>query len=69
MQDASAFSLSDGRLLDDGKPIYYNGEDYKELQGQQTTSPRGAVTTTFAGDGGFLLFRSPDLPNGEAGFC
>ncbi|RKL44332.1 hypothetical protein BFJ72_g4065 [Fusarium proliferatum] len=66
--DASAFSLSDGRLLDDGKPIYYNGEDYKELQGQQTTPPRGAVTTTFAGDGRFLLFRSPDLPNGEAGF-
>ncbi|KAF5713108.1 hypothetical protein FGLOB1_4161, partial [Fusarium globosum] len=68
-QDASAFSLSDGRLLDDGKPIYYNGEDYKELQGQQTTPPRGAVTTTFAGDAGFLLFRSPDLPNGGAGFC
>ncbi|KAI1024229.1 hypothetical protein LB504_005255 [Fusarium proliferatum] len=68
-QDASAFSLSDGRLLDDGKPIYYNGEAFKELRGQQTTPPLGTVATTFAGDGGFLRFRSPDLPNGEAGFC
>ncbi|KAF4420127.1 hypothetical protein FACUT_11292 [Fusarium acutatum] len=68
-QDASAFSLSDSRLLDGGRPIYYNGEDYKELRGQQTALPRGAVATTFAGDGGFLRFRSPDLPDGEAGFC
>ncbi|KAF5692747.1 hypothetical protein FDENT_2622 [Fusarium denticulatum] len=68
-QDASAFSLSNGRLLDGGRPIYYNGEDFKELRGEQATVPRGAVATTFAGDGGFLRFRSPDLPNGEAGFC
>lgn len=68
-QDASAFSLSDGRLLDDGKPIYYNGEDFKELRGQQATPPLGSVDTTFAADGGFLRFRSPDLPKGEAGFC
>ncbi|KAJ4051246.1 hypothetical protein NW756_003605 [Fusarium oxysporum] len=68
-QDASAFSLSGGRLLDGRRLIYYNGEDFKELRGQQTTPPRGAVATTFAGDGGFLRFRSPDLPNGEAGFC
>ncbi|ENH67213.1 hypothetical protein FOC1_g10006985 [Fusarium oxysporum f. sp. cubense race 1] len=67
-QDASAFSLSGGRLLDGRRPIYYNGEDFKELRGQQTTPPRRAVATTFAGDGGFLRFRSPDLPNGEAGF-
>ncbi|KAF5625777.1 hypothetical protein F25303_11247 [Fusarium sp. NRRL 25303] len=67
--DASAFSLSDGRLLDGGRPIYYNGEAFKELRGQQTTEPRGAVATTFAGDGGFLRFRSPNLPNSEAGFC
>ncbi|KAG5746241.1 hypothetical protein H9Q70_011064 [Fusarium xylarioides] len=68
-QDASAFSLSDGRLLDGGRPIYYNGEDFKELRGQQESLPRGAIATTFAGDGGFLRFRSPDLPNGEASFC
>ncbi|KAF5581647.1 hypothetical protein FPANT_8823 [Fusarium pseudoanthophilum] len=68
-QDASAFSLSDGRLLDGGRPIYYNGEDFKELRGEQATVPRGAVATTFAGDGGFLRFRSPGLPSGEAGFC
>lgn len=68
-QDASAFSRSDGRLLDDGRPIYYNGEGFKELRGEQTTPPRGAVATTFSGDVGFLRFRSPDLPNGEAGFC
>ncbi|EXL99733.1 hypothetical protein NOF04DRAFT_5327 [Fusarium oxysporum II5] len=53
-QDASAFSLSGGRLLDGRRPIYYNGEDFKELRGQQTTPPREAVATTFAGDGGFL---------------
>ncbi|RBR15219.1 hypothetical protein FVER53590_29944 [Fusarium verticillioides] len=68
-QDASAFSLSDGRLLDGGRPNYYNGEDFKEVRGDQTTVPRGAVATTFAGDGGFLRFRSPILPSGEAGFC
>ncbi|KAF5592809.1 hypothetical protein FPCIR_5492 [Fusarium pseudocircinatum] len=68
-QDASAFSLVDGRLFDGGRPIYYNGEDFKELRGEQATVPRGAVATTFAGDGGFLRFRSPDLPSGEAGFC
>ncbi|KAF5966358.1 hypothetical protein FBULB1_11688 [Fusarium bulbicola] len=68
-QDASAFSLSNGRLFDGGNPICYNGEDFKELRGQQATVPRGAVATTFAGDGGFLRFRSPGLPSGEAGFC
>jgi hypothetical protein len=31
--------------------------------------PRGAVATTFSGDGGFIRFPSPDLPSGEAGFC
>ncbi|KAF4956994.1 hypothetical protein FGADI_3406 [Fusarium gaditjirri] len=68
-QDASSFSLSNGRLLDGGRPIYYNDEDFTELRGQQVTVPRGGVATTFAGDGGFLRFRSPGLPNGEAGFC
>ncbi|KAF5558735.1 hypothetical protein FPHYL_7326 [Fusarium phyllophilum] len=68
-QDASAFSLSDRRLLDGGRPIYYNGEDFKELRGEQATVPLGAVATKFAGDGGFLRFRSPDLPSGKAGFC
>ncbi|KAF5529503.1 hypothetical protein FNAPI_13857 [Fusarium napiforme] len=68
-QDASAFSLSDGHLLDGGRPIYYNGEDFKELRGEEETVPRGAVATTFIGEGGFLRFRSPDLPSGEAGFC
>ncbi|KAH7470026.1 hypothetical protein FOMA001_g14284 [Fusarium oxysporum f. sp. matthiolae] len=41
----------------------------KRALGGFTTPPRGAVATTFAGDVGFLRFRSPDLPNGEAGFC
>ncbi|KAF5989126.1 hypothetical protein FCOIX_163 [Fusarium coicis] len=68
-QNASAFSLSDGRLLDQGGGIYYNGEDFEELRGEQAAAPRRAVATTFSGDGGLLRFHSPDLPSGEAGFC
>ncbi|KAF4341888.1 hypothetical protein FBEOM_4205 [Fusarium beomiforme] len=68
-QEASSFSLSEGRLLDNGRPIYYDGEDYKELRGARRSVPWGAIATTFAGDGGFLRFRNTALPNDESGFC
>ncbi|KAF9768881.1 hypothetical protein IL306_013775, partial [Fusarium sp. DS 682] len=68
-QEASSFSLSEGYLLDDGRPIYYDGKDFKELRGVAGPLPSGAIATTFAGDGGFLRFRNPDVPSGEAGFC
>ncbi|KAF5986529.1 hypothetical protein FBULB1_2339 [Fusarium bulbicola] len=66
---AAIFNLVQGRLLDGGLPIYYNGESFKELRGYPVTLPRGAVTETFADEDGFLRFFSSALPTGEAGFC
>ncbi|KAF5245309.1 hypothetical protein FANTH_7431 [Fusarium anthophilum] len=66
---AAIFNLVQGRLLDGGLPIYYNGESFKELRGYPGTLPRGAVTETFADEDGFLRFFSSALPTGEAGFC
>ncbi|QPC76925.1 hypothetical protein HYE68_007677 [Fusarium pseudograminearum] len=67
--DAVVYNLSQDRLYEDGLPIYYNGENYKELRGQAGPLPRGAITTTFLDDDGFVEFVSSSLPGGRAGFC
>lgn len=68
-EDAVVYNLSQDRLYEDGLLIYYNGESYKELRGQAGPLPRGAVTTAFLDDGGFVEFVSSTLPGGRAGFC
>jgi hypothetical protein len=69
-EDAARFNLLGGGLLDSDLPIYYNGEDYKELNGQPGPVPQEAITTTFSADGnGFVRFSNSLLPSGEAGFC
>ncbi|EYB31622.1 hypothetical protein FG05_02448 [Fusarium graminearum] len=68
-EDAVVYNLSQDRLYEDGLPIYYNSESYKELRGQAGPLPRGAVTTAFLDDGGFVEFVSSTLPGGRAGFC
>ncbi|KIL90051.1 hypothetical protein FAVG1_06789 [Fusarium avenaceum] len=65
---AAVFTLAEGKLLDGGVPVYYSGEDYKDLAGQGNPSG-GSVTTTFTASGGNLVFRNSGLPNGDAGFC
>ncbi|KAM0561353.1 hypothetical protein ACHAPJ_003232 [Fusarium lateritium] len=67
--NAAVFNLVGTRLLAGTSPIYYGGENYKELRGQEGALPRGAVTTTFSDVGGYLRFSSSSLPNGEASFC
>lgn len=66
--DAGFFSLSAGQLLDGGNPIFYAGEDFKQLAGQGAP-PIDAITRTFVNSGGLLLFENPLLPNGQAGYC
>jgi hypothetical protein len=69
-EDADRFSLLGGSLLDGDLPIYYNGEDFKELSGQPGPVPAGAISTTFSVDSnGFVQFSNSLLPSGEAGFC
>ncbi|KAG5743364.1 hypothetical protein H9Q70_013928 [Fusarium xylarioides] len=65
---ASSFNLADGQLFKNGNPIYYSGEDFKELD-SQGTPPSDAITKGFASTGTSLSFQNDDLPNGEAGFC
>lgn len=67
--EAIVFTLSQGRLLQDGNPVYYNGESYKELSSQSGPVPGDAITTTFVDNGGYIQFINTDLPNGGAGFC
>ncbi|RGP61588.1 hypothetical protein FSPOR_9914 [Fusarium sporotrichioides] len=67
--DAVVYNLFQGRLYEGGFPIYYNSESYKELRGEEGPLPRGAVTTTFLDDGGYIEFVSSSLPGGRAGFC
>ncbi|GKU03379.1 unnamed protein product [Fusarium langsethiae] len=67
--DAVVYNLFQGRLYEGGFPIYYNSESYKELRGEEGPLPRGAVTTTFLDDGGYIEFISSSLPGGRAGFC
>ncbi|KAJ4112147.1 hypothetical protein NW768_011726 [Fusarium equiseti] len=67
---ADTFNLveGEGQLFASGFPIYYSGEDYKELS-SQGRPPSGSVTSGFTDTGGSLAFRNPELPSGEAGFC
>ncbi|CAJ0555324.1 Ff.00g053890.m01.CDS01 [Fusarium sp. VM40] len=65
---AAVFTLAEGKLFDGGVPVYYSGEDYKDLAGQD--NPSGdSITTTFTTSGRNLVFRNSGLPNGDAGFC
>ncbi|RSL85641.1 hypothetical protein CEP51_003222 [Fusarium floridanum] len=66
--DAGVFSLVNGRLLEEGTPIYYAGEDFKQLV-SQGEPPIDAITRTFVNSGGVLLFENSLLPNGQAGYC
>ncbi|KAG5766096.1 hypothetical protein H9Q72_005846 [Fusarium xylarioides] len=65
---AASFNLAVGQLFKNGNPIYYAGEDYKELDGQGTP-PSDAITKGFASTGTSLRFQNEALPNGVAGFC
>ncbi|RFN44413.1 hypothetical protein FIE12Z_11349 [Fusarium flagelliforme] len=67
---AATFNLAEdeGQLFASGLPIYYSGEDYKELS-PQGRPPSGSITSGFTDTGGSLAFRNSELPNGEAGFC
>ena len=67
---AATFNLAEdeGQLFASGLPVYYAGEDYKELS-PQGRPPSGSVTSGFTDSGGRLAFRNSELPNGEAGFC
>ncbi|KAH7217038.1 hypothetical protein BKA60DRAFT_596685 [Fusarium oxysporum] len=65
---AAVFTLSDDQLLEYGIPIYYAGEEFKELSGQGQ-APSDAVTKTFLSSGGGLQFTNAKLPGGQAGFC
>ncbi|RGP58963.1 peptidase s8 and s53 subtilisin kexin sedolisin [Fusarium sporotrichioides] len=66
--NAATFTLAGGQLLVSGNPVYYNGESFKELIGQEDP-PNDAVTREFASVAGNLVFASSALPHGEAGFC
>ncbi|KAH7179049.1 uncharacterized protein B0J16DRAFT_166340 [Fusarium flagelliforme] len=65
---ATTFNLAEGQLFDGGVPIFYSGEDFKELSGQGNPSS-DAITTTFEESSQRLVFRNSGLPNGEASFC
>ncbi|KPA35605.1 hypothetical protein FLAG1_11680 [Fusarium langsethiae] len=65
--NAATFTLAEGQLLQSGNPVYYNGESFKQLTGQEDP-PNDAVTREFASVAGSLVFASRALPNGEAGF-
>ncbi|KAG5659189.1 hypothetical protein KAF25_000391 [Fusarium avenaceum] len=65
---AAVFTLAEGKLFDGGVPVYYSGEDYKDLAGQDIPSG-DSITTTFTASGGILVFRNSGLPKGDAGFC
>ncbi|KAM0209909.1 hypothetical protein ACHAQD_010928 [Fusarium lateritium] len=66
---ANTFRLVEGQLIDNDAPIFYAGEYFKPLRGQQGAVPEGAITKTFASQGGILTFTNSDLPNGGANFC
>ncbi|RSL54648.1 hypothetical protein CEP53_007374 [Fusarium sp. AF-6] len=65
---AATFNLAEDQLFERGAPIYYSGEEFRELAGQDLP-PTGAITTEFADSTQGLVFRNPALPNGQAGFC
>ncbi|KAF5233114.1 hypothetical protein FAUST_8349 [Fusarium austroamericanum] len=64
--DADIFQLADGQLLDNGSPVYYSGEPYKQFA-SDGAPPDGAITREFAAVNGNLVFTSSSLPN--TGFC
>ncbi|KAL6914993.1 hypothetical protein FSST1_012753 [Fusarium sambucinum] len=66
--NAATFTLTGGQLLDSGKPVYFNGESFKELTGQEDP-PDEAVTRDFASVAGSLVFSNTALPDGEADYC
>ncbi|RSL58755.1 hypothetical protein CEP53_006034 [Fusarium sp. AF-6] len=65
---AATYNLAEGQLFTGGVPVYYSGEEFKELGGDGPPVS-GSITRTFDTDGRTLVFRNPELPNGEAGFC
>ncbi|RTE82794.1 hypothetical protein BHE90_002703 [Fusarium euwallaceae] len=65
---AATYNLAEGQLFTGGVPIYYSGEEFKELGGDGPPVS-GSITRTFDTDGRTLVFRNSELPNGEAGFC
>ncbi|UZP46417.1 hypothetical protein NXS19_014229 [Fusarium pseudograminearum] len=69
---ATTFNLAEGQLFQDGVPVYYSGESYKELAGQELAAPEDPTSraiTKFFEDVGRLVFRNSGLPSGSAGFC
>ncbi|KAM0234970.1 hypothetical protein ACHAP5_009874 [Fusarium lateritium] len=65
---ATTFTLTDRQLFDGDVPIFYAGEDYKDISGQGAPA-EDAITRTFTESGNILAFQNTDLPNGEASFC
>ncbi|CCT72866.1 uncharacterized protein FFUJ_12760 [Fusarium fujikuroi IMI 58289] len=65
---ASTFNLAQGQLFKNDNPLFYSGEDFKELV-NQGMPPSDAITKGFASTGTSLTFQNDDLPNGQAGFC
>ncbi|KAF5228947.1 hypothetical protein FANTH_14376 [Fusarium anthophilum] len=65
---AATFNLAESQLFKSGNPIYYSGEEFKELDSQGPPPP-DAITKGFASTGTVLSFQNEGLPNGEAGFC
>ncbi|KAJ4015518.1 hypothetical protein NW766_005862 [Fusarium irregulare] len=65
---ATTFNLAEDQLFNAGVPIFYSGEDFKELSGQGSPSS-AAIRTTFGESGQQLVFQNSGLPNGEASFC
>ncbi|KAJ4006117.1 hypothetical protein NW752_001367 [Fusarium irregulare] len=63
---ATAFRITDEQFLQDGVPVYYEGEAYQELA-IQGTPPADAVTRAFSVDGGYLSWTNAAF--GEARFC
>ncbi|KAG5798415.1 hypothetical protein H9Q69_002563 [Fusarium xylarioides] len=62
---AESFNFAEEQLFENGVPLFYNGEDYKELAAG-STPPEGAVTRHFTTAGRSLQV---ELPGGTAGFC
>ncbi|RGP76882.1 hypothetical protein FLONG3_4965 [Fusarium longipes] len=63
---ATVFRLDSDKLLLNGVPVYYAGEEYQELAaGGQP--PIDAITTTFSVSAGQLVWRNSAF--GDAGFC
>ncbi|PTD07842.1 hypothetical protein FCULG_00005295 [Fusarium culmorum] len=63
---ASVFRLDNGKLLDNGVPVYYAGDERQELAANGQP-PADAITTTFSVIGGKLAWENEAF--GEAEFC